>query len=66
MEQQKVERFIRGARWRQIYLDQEREGEMDRLGCEEGGEARDIWQEVWGLDRHLDQWVGKCLWCCAR
>jgi hypothetical protein len=36
IERQKVERFISGAKFRRIYLDQEMEGRMGRLRCEEG------------------------------
>ncbi|KAG9241062.1 P-loop containing nucleoside triphosphate hydrolase protein, partial [Calycina marina] len=45
IEIQKVNRLISGARCRRIYLDEELDGRIDRLRCEEGDEVCDICQE---------------------
>jgi hypothetical protein len=45
IEQQKVERFLSGAACRRIYLDQEMDGRVDRIRCEEEEERCDVCQE---------------------
>ena len=42
VEQQKVERFVSGAKCRRVYLDQEMDGRIDRVRCEEGEERCDV------------------------
>jgi hypothetical protein len=44
IERQKVERFVSGARCRRIYLDQEMDGRVDRVRCEDGGERCNVCQ----------------------
>jgi len=45
IEQGKVDRFISGERCRRIYLDQEMDGRIDRIRCEEGEERCDVCQK---------------------
>lgn len=40
IEQQKVERFVSGARCRRVYLDQEIDRRVNRVRCEEEEEER--------------------------
>ena len=42
VEREKVDRFISGAQCRRIDLDQEMDGRMDRIRCEEGEERCDV------------------------
>ncbi|KAG4426959.1 hypothetical protein IFR05_017558, partial [Cadophora sp. M221] len=42
IERQKVERFMSGARCRRIYLDQEMDGRIDRVRCEDEEERCDV------------------------
>jgi hypothetical protein len=44
IKQQKVERFVSGAKCRRIYLDQEMDGRIDRVRCEDGEERCDVCQ----------------------
>jgi len=44
IEQQKVERFVSGARCRRIYLDHEMDGRIDRVRCEDAEERCDVCQ----------------------
>jgi superfamily II DNA helicase RecQ len=44
-EQDKVDRFIGGKQCRQIFLDQEIDGRIDCVGCEDGEEKCDICQK---------------------
>jgi hypothetical protein len=45
VEREKVERFISGDRCRRTYLDQEMDGRMDRVRCEDGEERCDVCQK---------------------
>ncbi|KAH7418918.1 hypothetical protein BKA64DRAFT_763810 [Cadophora sp. MPI-SDFR-AT-0126] len=42
IERQKVERFISSAKYRRIYLDQEMDGRIDRVKCEDEEERCDM------------------------
>ncbi len=42
IERQKVERFMSGAKCRRIYLDQEMDGRIDRVRCEDKEERCDV------------------------
>jgi hypothetical protein len=44
IEQQKVKRFISGAGCRRVYLDQEMDGRIDQIRCEDKEEHCDICQ----------------------
>ena len=54
VEMQKVERFISGARCRRIYLDQEMDGRLDRVRCEEGEERCDVCQGSDAMMERMD------------
>jgi len=45
IEQEKVDRFISGMKCRRIHLDQEMDGRLDRIRCEEGEERCDVCQK---------------------
>ena len=42
LEREKVDRFISGAQCRRIHLDQEMDGRVDRVRCEDGEEQCDV------------------------
>ncbi|KAK5279583.1 ATP-dependent DNA helicase sgs1, partial [Exophiala xenobiotica] len=45
VERHKVDHFISGSRCRRIYLDQEMDGRVDRVGCEDGEERCDVCEQ---------------------
>ncbi|KAH7413538.1 P-loop containing nucleoside triphosphate hydrolase protein, partial [Cadophora sp. MPI-SDFR-AT-0126] len=45
LQKQKVERFMSGAKCRRIYLDQEMDGRIDRVRCEDEEERCDVCYE---------------------
>jgi hypothetical protein len=44
IEQQRTERFMSGAKCRRVYLDQEMDGRIDRVRCEDEEERCDVCQ----------------------
>jgi RecQ family ATP-dependent DNA helicase len=53
-EQRKVDRFISGTKCRRIYLDQEMDGRLDRVRCEDGEERCDVCQESDGMVERME------------
>jgi superfamily II DNA helicase RecQ len=45
IERGKVDKFISGSQCRRIHLDQEMDGRVDRVGCEDGEEKCDVCQK---------------------
>jgi RecQ family ATP-dependent DNA helicase len=61
IEQQKVERFVSGAACRRVYLDQEMDGRMDRVRCEDEEERCDVCQESDAMMDELEAQRRACI-----
>lgn len=54
IKQQKVKRFVSGAACRQIYLDREMDGRVNRVRCEDEEERCDMCRESDAMIEELE------------